>query len=108
MRSRMPAVATRRRNQPAPPWVVFEDLCEPDCKPDRPWLHLRPGEVAPAVVDCEWPDFVVWSSLWSERTDASIRFDLAEAAHDGGTELCWTFAPLPDTDSIKRMTQRIG
>jgi hypothetical protein len=40
-------VGARRRNQPAPPHVVFEALCEPDRDPARPWLRLLDDEPEP-------------------------------------------------------------
>jgi hypothetical protein len=33
-------VGGRKRNQPAPPHVVFEALTQPDRDPQRPWLML--------------------------------------------------------------------
>lgn len=102
-------VRSRRRNQPAPPWAVFDDLCDPHRQLVRPWLHLQDGEVAPTVVDADRPNYVIWSSLWVERPDASIRFDLDGA--DGGTDLRWTLYvddPLPDPSSAKLMCKRFG
>jgi hypothetical protein len=37
----MEVIGSRRRSQPAPPWAIFDDLCEPNRQPCRPWLHLR-------------------------------------------------------------------
>jgi hypothetical protein len=105
----MTEVGSRQRNQPAPPWVVFEDLCDPNRQPVRAWLHLLTDEIAPAVVDSDRPHRVVWSSLWSQRPDASVRFDLA--AGRGGTDLRWTLCldePLPDAVFIRHMCKRIG
>ena len=105
----MRAVGSRQRNQPAPPWVIFDDLCDPDRQPVRPWLHLQNDEMAPNVVDSDRPNYVVWSSLWRKRPDASVRFDLSAAR--GGTDLRWTLYvddPVPDTDLIKHMCHRIG
>jgi len=70
----MKEIASRRRNQPAPPWAVFDDLCDPDRQPERPWLVLHDDEIAPTVVEFDRPTYVVWSSLWTERPDAYVRF----------------------------------
>ena len=105
----MEEIASRRRNQPAPPPVVFDDLCDPTRQPIRPWLHLLDDEVAPVVVESERPNRVVWSSLWLERPDARLQFDLSPA--DGGTDLRWTLLvdePLPDDRLTRHMRHRIG
>lgn len=82
-------VRRRRRNQPAPPHIVFEALTDPDRDPGRRWLRLVADEQRPVVVRSEHPHLVVWSSLWPVRPDAQVRFDLPP---DGGagTDLCWT------------------
>jgi hypothetical protein len=105
----MKEVASRQRNQPAPPWVVFDDLCDPYRQPVRPWLHLHGDEVAPSVVDSDRPHFVVWSTLFAERPDAFVRFELTAA--NGGTDLRWTLYvddPLPHNNVVAHMRQRIG
>lgn len=103
-------VRTKRKNQPPPPWFVFEALTEPDRDPARPWLQLGPGERWPQVLQAEAPSFVVWSSLWSARPDAVIRFDLTP---DGtsGTDLRWTLLveePVPDDELTERMRYRLN
>lgn len=105
----MPEIGSRRRRQPAPPWAVFEDLCDPHRQPARPWLHLLDDEVEPTVLSASRPHQVVWSSLWTKRPEASVRFDLAEVGCE--TELRWTLLvgePLPDPAAIAHMRQRIG
>ena len=52
-------VGARRRNQPAPPRVIFEALTQPNRDPARPWVHLRSGEVWPQVVQADPPALVV-------------------------------------------------
>ena len=72
-------------------------------------MVLHDDEVAPTVTDADRPDYVVWSTLWTERPDARLRFDLA-AAH-GGTDLRWTLYlddPLPEDRFVKHLFQRIG
>jgi hypothetical protein len=103
------AIGTRQRNQPAPPWVVFEDLCDPHRHPLRPWMTLLDDEIAPTLLESVRPDFVVWSSLWVRRPDARVRFDLP-AGH-GGTDLRWTLYvddPVSDSSLTGHMRKRIG
>jgi hypothetical protein len=102
-------LASRRRNQPAPPRAVFDDLSDPHRQPVRPWLHLQDDEIAPSVVEAERPNLVVWSSIWVKRPDALIRFDLVAAK--GGTDLTWSLRvddPPQDERFTKHICQRIG
>jgi hypothetical protein len=106
---RMEEVGSRVRNQPAPPWVIFDDLCDPHRQPVRPWLHLLDDEVAPTVLESDPPHHVVWSSLWSRRPDGQVHFELT--ASRSGTDLRWTLyvdKPVPDASLIGHMRQRIG
>ena len=53
--------------------------------------------------------YVVWSSLWIKRPDASVRFELTAAR--GGTDLRWTLYvddPAPHPSFVNHMRQRIG
>ncbi|MDL9935992.1 hypothetical protein QSJ18_04465, partial [Gordonia sp. ABSL1-1] len=97
------------RDQPAPPSVVFADLVEPTRQPSRPWLDLYDDEIAPTVLQSDDPSRVVWSSLWVDRPDVQIVFDLKPAA--GGTRVRWTLVvdkPHPDGHLQRHMCQRIG
>lgn len=102
-------VGTRKRNQPAPPFIVFEALVEPERTGGRPWLHLLDDEVVPQVVLRSPPGLVVWSSIWPKRPDACIRFDLS--AGGGGTELRWTLSveePAPDEALLGHLRKRMN
>jgi hypothetical protein len=106
-RNLMREVGSRKRSQPAPPLVIFDDLGDPYRQPARPWLDLRADEMAPTVLDSDRSHYVVWSSLWVKRPDASVRFDLT--GERGGTDLRWTLYvedPLPDVSVVKHMCQR--
>ena len=105
----MAEIGSRQRNQPAPPGVVFDDLCDPNRQPARPWLHLLDDEVAPEILLSERPHRVLWSSLWVTRPDARVQFDLHPAR--GGTDLRWTLhvdEPVPDAALIGHMRKRVG
>lgn len=104
-------ICSRRRGQPAPPHILFEALTQPDRDPFRPWLHLLDGEVRPRVLEADAPSLVVWSSLWLDRPDAVIRFDLPYDAGRQGTDLRWTLSvepPAPDATQVRHYRRRIG
>jgi hypothetical protein len=103
-------IGSRKRNQPAPPHVVFEALIEPDRDPSRHWLALLDDEVWPRVVRADSPSTVIWSSLWTKRPDATVRFDLPPGEHSG-TDLRWTLhveEPMPDEALIGHMRKRLN
>lgn len=105
----MHVIGSRQRNQPAPPWAVYEDLCDPNRQPVRPWLILLIDETPPVIAEAQGPELVVWTSLWKRRPDARIRFDLTAA--QGGTDLRWTLyvdEPVPDASLTRHMRKRIG
>lgn len=102
---------SRKREQPAPPHIVAESLCEPNRDPARQWLQLLHDEQAPRVVDARVPELVVWSSLWPSRPDAIVRFDLAPDRSGQGTDLRWTLLvdePLPDASKLGHLRRRLN
>ncbi|OMC07526.1 hypothetical protein [Mycolicibacterium fortuitum] len=107
----MVEIGTRKRNLPATPSVVFEDLLSPRTDGTRSWLHLLGDEVAPTVLESEDPGYVVWSSLWPRRADARISFELRQGGLGGGTDLQWTLTvdePAPDESLAGHMRKRIN
>lgn len=106
----MPEIASRRRTQPPPPHIVFRALTDPDRDPTRQWLILREGEQRPTIAEAVEPNLVVWTSIWSWRPDARIRFELS-GSRRSGTTLCWTLTvdgPVPDGDTVIRMRKRVN
>jgi hypothetical protein len=102
---------SRKRKQPAPPRVIFEALTSPTREQGRSWLHLRDGEQAPRIVEAQEPALVVWSSLWAERPDAVVRFELPPEAAGQGTDLRWTLLvdePLPDPALLGHLRKRLN
>lgn len=90
--------------------MIFEALTEPDRDPARPWLLLLDDEQRPQTLHAERPDFVVWSSIWSRRPDAVVRFDLPSDG-GGGTDLRWTLLvaePLPESSLLGHMCKRLN
>ena len=60
----------------------------------RQWLDLRSDEVEPRVLRAVKPELVAWSSLWPERPDDEIRFDIRPASN--GCSLRWTLSTPRD------------
>ncbi len=106
----MTEIGARRKNQPAPPRIVFEALTSPDPDSLRPWLILLDDERAPSVVQTEKPALVVWSSLWERRPDVRIRFELLDDGQ-GGTDLRWVLLadePTPDESLTGHLRKRMN
>ena len=104
-------VGARRRNQPAPPHVVFEALTAPDRVGGRPWLRLLDDEHPPRVLEAQEPHLVVWSSLWVRRPDARVRFELPREDGGPGTDLRWVLLveePAPDTSLLGHLRKRLN
>jgi hypothetical protein len=102
---------SRKRNQPAPPHIMFEALTQFDRDPARPWLELPDDEQRPALVKADKPGLVVWSSLWTRRPDAIVRFDLPADYGGYGTDLRWTLLvdePMPDAALVGHMRKRLN
>jgi hypothetical protein len=102
---------SRVRNQPAPPHVIFEALTDPDRDPMRPWLILLGDEQRPRVIEQDEPHQLLWSSLWVERPDARVRFDLSPEVSGGGTQLRWTLfldEPLPVHSLLGHLRKRLN
>lgn len=103
-------IGSRKRAQPAPPWVVFEALTQPDSDPYRPWLKLLADEQHPRIVRSEPASAVVWSSIWTKRRDAVVEFELTPSP-DGGTTLRWTLHvddPIPPEPLVRHMRSRLN
>jgi hypothetical protein len=76
---------SRSKTQPPPAWAIYEALSDPVAdQARREWLDLRDGELPPRVVQAVFPSLVVWASLWPDRPDDQIRFDIEDR------RLTWT------------------
>jgi hypothetical protein len=101
-------LGSREREQPAPPLVVFRSLVDPHEPGARPWLELRDDETEPSVVESVEPVLVVWTSIWPNRPEDRIRFDLRPRAM--GTALRWThLSPeAPGAEELNRLRYRMN
>jgi hypothetical protein len=85
--------------QPAPASVVWRSLIDPRDVVARQWLDLLDDETSPQTIESAEPTLVVWSSLWPDLPDVTIRFDIRPSSQ--GCQLRWTLltsGPAP-TDS---------
>jgi hypothetical protein len=100
-------LARRLKGQAPPPWVIWEALCDPWRPNGREWFDLRTGELGPRLLDSRKPDLVVWSSIWEDRPELKIRFEIA--AGGAGSAVTWTLLgpELLSGDEIKRRRYRI-
>lgn len=102
-------IGSRQRTQPAQPAVIFEWLTQPDLDPARPWLLLLADEQPPIVLQSASASLVVWSSLWTKRPDAVLRFDTAPAG--AGSAVRWTLTidePVPDDALTGHLRRRVN
>ncbi|MFI7553278.1 hypothetical protein ACIBQ2_26455 [Micromonospora sediminimaris] len=99
----------RMRSQPAPPRVVWASLIRPRDPRARQWLDLLDDEVDPQILDSLEPRLVVWSSLWADRLDERIRFDIERDGYE--SRLRWTLltpGPEPTASKIGHMRFRLN
>ncbi|UJC76924.1 hypothetical protein D4768_03955 [Rhodococcus erythropolis] len=88
---------------------MFEALIDPYRQPARHWLELLESEIAPAIVRAEEPELVIWSSIWPDRPDAVIRFDIEAVGNS--TMLRWTLFlddPIPPEAEVVGMRKRLN
>src|SRR4051794_9873592 len=92
----------RSKGQAPPPWVIWEALCDPWRSKGREWFDLCQGELAPRLLDSRKPDLLVWSSIWEDRPELMIRFEIARAG--AGSAVTWTLLgpELLSDEEVKR------
>jgi hypothetical protein len=84
-------------------------LVRPHDPSARHWLDLLDDEVEPRVMDSLESSLVVWSSLWPDRPDERIRFDIVPDGN--GSRLGWTLltpGPEPTASKIGHMRFRLN
>jgi len=90
---------------------VHDALVDPDRDTTRQLLKLSTDEQRPKVLEAVRPQLVVWSSIWTQRPDAVIRFDLFAGDSGDGTDLMWTLLveePEPHAASIRHLCKRVN
>ena len=90
---------------------MHDALVDPHREATRQWLKLAADEQQPQVLEATRPDLVVWSSLWPQRPDARIRFDLPPDSAGQGTDLTWTLLveePEPHPALLGHLRKRIN
>lgn len=90
---------------------MHDALVQPNRDGVRQWLTLAADEQRPDVVEAVRPGLVVWSSLWANRPDALIRFDLLQDDSGQGTDLTWILLvdePEPHPALLGHMRKRIN
>jgi hypothetical protein len=102
-------LGSRARPQPAPAHVVWRSLAQPDDPTARQWLNLLDDEIHPQIVERDEPTLVVWSSLWPDRPEATMRFDIQPSAQ--GCRLRWTLlttGPAPSESKLGYLRFRLN
>ena len=98
----MHEVASTSKTQPPPPHILWDELVAPATSGPRVWLRIGRGERRPKVLDSHSPDLVVWSSLWTDRPKARIRFEISSDGL-GGSRLKWTLLTAGEDPSDLRV-----
>ena len=90
----------RSKAQPPPAWAIYEALSDSIAdQARRTWLDLRDDELPPRVVQTVFPSLVVWASLWPDRPDDQIRFDIEDQ------RLTWTLMGEASDEDAERLDQ---
>ena len=90
----------RSKAQPPPAWAIYEALSDSIAdQARRTWLDLRDDELPPRVVQAVFPSLVVWASLWPDRPDDQIRFDIEDQ------RLTWTLMGEASDEDAERLDQ---
>jgi hypothetical protein len=84
----------RGKSHDPPPWVVWEALNDPSTS-TRNWFWFVPesGEVTPTILASDRPRTVEWSSIWEDRPDLRIRFDVEPSG--AGSFVTWRLFGRP-------------
>ncbi len=100
---------SKARKLPPPPAIVWASLMDPHQAGTRPWLHLLPDEVEPAVLHSERPNLVLWSSLWPSRPNDQVHLWLTAVGLE--TLLKFTLVTpdhAPDASKTGHLRRRVN
>lgn len=103
-------LVSRGKQQDPPPWVVWEALSDPS-QSTRGWLwfDVQPDEQTPEVLSLDKPRAVVWSSIWPDRPDLQVSFEIE--ASGPGSFVTWRLLGAVGTwepDDVKRCRYRLN
>ncbi len=102
-------LGSRARPQPAPAHVVWRSLARPHDPTARQWLELLDDEIDPQILEGAEPAHLVWSSLWPDQPEATIRFDIQPSGE--GCQLRWTLltaGTAPSQSKLGHMRYRLN
>jgi hypothetical protein len=102
-------LGSRAREQPPPESVVWRSLVVPRDASARPWLDLLDDEIDPQIIDSVEPALVVWSSLWRDQPEVTIKFDIVPSG--AGCRLRWTLltsGSAPTASKVGHMRLRLN
>jgi hypothetical protein len=90
-----------KRNQPAPPHVVFESLTQPGRDPCRPWLLVLDDERAPQLLRVDHPSLVTLIGTLAQEHRVAIRVVVPGHYPHGASvqPAAATDAPEPDSNA---------
>lgn len=103
----MKSIRRVAKSLPAPARVVRDNLIAPESG-SREWLSLRSEEAQPRILAVS-DESVVWSSLWPDRPNDEIRFEVA--VKNSECLLAWELfvdAPEPDDNEAQAMASRVN
>jgi hypothetical protein len=99
------ALRSRSKTHAPPASAIYEALSDPLAdQARREWLDLRDGELPPRVIQAVFPSLVIWASLWPDRPDDQIRFDIEDQ------RITWTLmgdASGEDEDRLDQLRYRL-
>ena len=105
----------RRKSQDPPARVVWQAIANPESTTSRgwPWFEPLADEQSPAIVEAVEPRHVVWGSIWRDRPDLHVVFDIEPQHSDDryGCTVTWImFGPdgALDADDLERRRYRMN
>jgi hypothetical protein len=94
-------IGQQTRTQAPPPHIVYDALLRPSRDEPRNWLSLVDDEIAPRILESEKPSLVVWSSLWPDRSEDVVRFEIEP--DNSGSRLTWRLLSPDDQPEAGRL-----
>lgn len=101
----------KRKGQDPPAHLLWEAIAYPLSEESRGWAWFEPraDEQAPEILEAIKPTRVVWGSIWRDRTDLRVEFDIEPQKSGSGCVVTWIlFGPdgSLDADDLERRRYR--